>query len=297
MHRTLTLAIHTFKETVLQPIFSLLVVLGIAVIVVFALLPYFTLGEDTRMFKSVAFDIVLLVTLVLTLMAASRSIYEEIEDRTMLTLLSKPVSRAEVLIGKYLGLIGSAAVAVLVMGLILLICVRERVPADYALSTRSIYDEELSRISQFRALHVAGIGPGLVAIWLQVSVLTAVSVAVSTRLPLVVNLPLVVMVYIAGNMTRFISGAIEDRGVVTRMIGRSVEAVVPFLQMFDLRDLTVFANIRVGTSAAASDPTAISQGVIWIATAWAAAYALLYVIAALSSGLLLMRNRDLGGGE
>ena len=40
---------------------------------------------------------VLLLVLISTLFATSKSIFEEIEDRTMLTLMSKPVKKWEVL--------------------------------------------------------------------------------------------------------------------------------------------------------------------------------------------------------
>ena len=83
--------------------------LGAAILIIFGLLPFFTLGEDTVMYKSVALDVILLLVLIATLFATSKSIYEEIEDRTMLTLMSKPVRKWEVLVGKYLGIIAGGA--------------------------------------------------------------------------------------------------------------------------------------------------------------------------------------------
>ena len=73
------------------------------------MLPFFTLGEDTVMFKAVGLDVILLLVLIATLFATSKSIYEEIEDRTMLTLMSKPVQKWEVLVGKYLGIVAGGA--------------------------------------------------------------------------------------------------------------------------------------------------------------------------------------------
>ena len=42
-------------------------------------------------------------------------------------------------------------------------------------------------------MHIAGLIPSLVLMWLQISVLAAISVAISTRVSLVVNLPVVIM--------------------------------------------------------------------------------------------------------
>ncbi len=47
MYRTFVIIRHTFWESVVQPIYSLLLGLGGAILLIFALLPFFTLGEDT----------------------------------------------------------------------------------------------------------------------------------------------------------------------------------------------------------------------------------------------------------
>ena len=111
MYRTFVIVRHTFREAIVQPIYSLLLALGAAILIIFSMLPFFTLGEDTTMFKSVGLDIVLILILIATLFSTSKSIYEEIEDRTMLTLMSKPVAKWEVLFGKYLGIALSALLA------------------------------------------------------------------------------------------------------------------------------------------------------------------------------------------
>ena len=297
MYRLSVILRHTFFEAIGQPIYPLLLVIGSAILGIFGFLPFFTLGEDTRMFKSVSLDVILLFALVLTLLATSKSIYEEIEDRTMLTLMSKPVSRWEVLVGKYLGLIASAALAIAVMGAVTLAATYLRVPGDYQISTRTLYTSELQRAWDYRMMHMAGIYPSLVLIWLQVSVLAAVSVAISTQLSLVVNLPLVILFYLAGNLTRFIDSATATSGAITRGFAWLFETIVPFLAVFDLRHLTVFSTIRLSGTlfARAEDGVYLSQ--VWQGTAIAGLYAALYATAALSLGLLLFRNRELGGAE
>ena len=121
MYRTFVILRHTFLEAIVQPIYPILLAIGAGILVVFTLLPFFTLGEDTAMFKSVALDVILLLVLISTLFATSKSIFEEIEDRTMLTLMSKPVSKWEVLVGKYLGIILAAGVQVAILGTILVL--------------------------------------------------------------------------------------------------------------------------------------------------------------------------------
>jgi hypothetical protein len=294
MYRTLVIARHTFIEAVVQPIYPLLLALGSLVLVVFMLLPFFTMGEDTVMFKSVGLDIVLLVVLITTLFATSKSIFEEIEDRTMLTLMSKPLKKWEVLLGKYLGIIAAALLAVIVLGIVLAATSWYRVPGDYQISRASLDDLELRRMANLRLMHVAGLIPALVLKWLQISVLAAVGVALSTRVSLVVNLPVVIFVYIAGNLTRFLY-PLGDWGVFGKALAILAAAVMPYLQIFDLAAKTVYERIAVG--AFANDPAATHLGTIWGYVALAGGYAATYIFFALTAGLWMFHNRELGGAE
>jgi ABC-type transport system involved in multi-copper enzyme maturation permease subunit len=297
MYRTFVIARHTFKESVVQPIYSLLLGIGAAVLMVFAVLPFFTLGEDAVMYKSVALDVILLPVLIATLFATSKSIYEEIEDRTMLTLMSKPVRRWEVLIGKYFGIIASALMAILILGAVLALCLWFRVPGDYQLSTRSVDEFEIRQLHDYRLMHVAGALTSLVGVWVQIAVLAAVSVALSTRFSLVVNLPTVIILYIGGNLSRFLDPAVADRGPIAKGVAWGIKTLFPYLEVFDLKQKGVHATIALPGSVFAGDTNAIPLSSIWADAGLATIYAACYATAALAIGLLLFQTRELGGAE
>ena len=65
-------------------------------------------------------------------------------------------------------------------------------------------------------MHISGLLPQLVLTWLQISVLAAVGVALSTRFSLVVNLPTVIILYLAGNLTRFLFPIAGGRWRISR---------------------------------------------------------------------------------
>jgi ABC-type transport system involved in multi-copper enzyme maturation permease subunit len=303
MDRLLVILRHTFRESVVQPIYSLLIALGAAIVLIFALLPFFTLGEDTIMFKAVSLDVILLLALIATLFAASRSIYEEIEDRTMLTLMSKPVKKWQVLVGKYLGIILAALLAVAILGLILCLCTWYRVPADYRINVHSLDDRELKQLFDYRWMHIAGLVPSLFLIWMQISVLAAISVAISTRVSLVVNLPVVILLYIAGNLTRFLfplsapGAPLADSSGLVKGLAWVVSLILPYLEAFDLRQLTVYRPIKWAGSMFSGDPNAVSQSVIWGYVGIALLYAIAYSVCALAVGMWSFHNRELGGAE
>ena len=79
-------------------------------------LPYFTFGDDYKMMKQIGFDVVMLAAVLFGVLAASMSISEEIEGRTAVTLMSKPVNRRQFLIGKFLGILMACLVMSLILG-------------------------------------------------------------------------------------------------------------------------------------------------------------------------------------
>jgi ABC-type transport system involved in multi-copper enzyme maturation permease subunit len=304
MYRTYVIVRHTFFEAVVQPIYSLMLALCGAILLIFAALPFFTLGEDTKMFKAVGLDVVLIMVLISTLFATSKSIFEEIEDRTMLTLMSKPIYKWEVLVGKYLGIILSALLAVTIMGAVLALCLWWRIPGDNQLRTFTLDDRELRQIWELRIMNIAGLVPSMVLMWLQISVLAAVGVALSTRFSLVVNLPVVILLYIAGNLTRFLfpladnSGSVlAGRSSIVKGLGYFLSLLLPYLETFDLRPLTVYKTIRLPGTMFADDPQGVHLGTIWAYVGVAAIYCITYSIFSLSVGMWMFQRRELGGSE
>ena len=82
----------TYYEALLQPFTYIILIFGICAIGVAARLGFFTYNEDFKMYRDVASSFVFLFALPVMVFAATRVIDEEIENRTMLTLMSKPVS-------------------------------------------------------------------------------------------------------------------------------------------------------------------------------------------------------------
>jgi hypothetical protein len=301
MYRTFVILRHTFRESVVQPIYSLLIGIGAAILIIFGFLPFFTLGEDTVMFMSVGLDVVLLLVLIATLFATSKSIFDEIEDRTMLTLMSKPVARWEVLVGKYLGIILAALLAVAILGAVLSMATWFRIPGDYQIFTTTLDDRELAELATYRTMHLAGLMPSLFMVWVEISVLAAVGVALSTRFSLVVNLPVVIFVYIAGNLTRFLfplstgGSALQGRGVFAKGVATVVRSVLPALGLFDLKAKTIHSRLAVKIFAA--DPDAVHVSTLWGYVGLSTAYGIAFAIFTLAIGMWLFQTRELGGAE
>jgi len=84
-------ALAAFREGVRQSMFWLLVGLALLAMTLSPLIPYFTFGEDHLVNKENCYDAIMLVAVLFGALAASLFVSDEIEGRTAITLMSKPV--------------------------------------------------------------------------------------------------------------------------------------------------------------------------------------------------------------
>ena len=100
-------ALAAFREGIRQPMFLLLLAFGLVFMILLPFIPYNTFGDDHIMAKELGLEFIMLLAIVFGALQASLSISEEIEGRTAVTLMSKPVSRRQFLLGKYLGILAA----------------------------------------------------------------------------------------------------------------------------------------------------------------------------------------------
>lgn len=108
-------ALNTFRETFRDKV--LLAVIGFAgLLLLFNLvLAELSLHEQARTTEDIGVAIISLVTVLLCIILGASLLYKEIERKTVYLILPKPVSRAEFLLGKFLGIVMTAWTAILGM--------------------------------------------------------------------------------------------------------------------------------------------------------------------------------------
>lgn len=135
MMRVLAIARSALTETIRQPIYLVVI---LAALLTFALaipLTGWTMGGDSADYKrtdqqmlvSTGLSTLLAAGLFIAAFSASGVLAREIEQRTILTVISKPVSRASVVIGKFLGVSAALMVAYYLCSLGFLMSVRHGV--------------------------------------------------------------------------------------------------------------------------------------------------------------------------
>ncbi len=123
--RIFTIASHTFTQLVRMKVFYFLIVL----VVLLWVLQQFVFGDITggdaaseqelRLLKSTSYFAMNMFASIMALAATSILIPKDIEDRTLYTILSKPVPRLDYLIGKLLGVLALIAISLIAMDLFL----------------------------------------------------------------------------------------------------------------------------------------------------------------------------------
>ena len=260
----------TAKEAMSQPLFYVILAIGIFAILIFPFIPYHTFGEDVKMVKSSGLALIKVLAILLALWTASMSIAEEIEGRTALTLLSKPIGRRQLILGKFLGIVGPVAVVFIILGAVFLASVSYKVVYDAR-------EMSLPEPTSTECLaEMVEIVPGLILAFLEAVVLASVSVAISTRLPMIPNLMICLSIYVLGHLVPVLVNSAAGQFEIVRFFGQFLSAVLPVLGHFGME-----GAISTG------------QKVPWDYVGVISVYALLYSSVAMLVALLLFEDRDL----
>ena len=104
------IAWNTFRESVRDKILYNIVFLTIALAFFSIVLGEWSVFDRAHVIKSTTLSIMSLSGLLISVFVGISLVQKEIQRKTVLTLLSKPISRGTFILGKYLGLMGVVAV-------------------------------------------------------------------------------------------------------------------------------------------------------------------------------------------
>jgi hypothetical protein len=300
------IALAAFRESIRQPMYWLLTIGALGLMTISPFIPYFTFGEDHIMVKELGYDTIMLAALAFGTLAASMFVSEEIEGRTAVTLMSKPVSRRQFLLGKFVGIMLAALLMFGLLGLFFegsLIFKRwlDRLdqtdplpPAEWIAPTLNRLNlprdpREFVRGILFWADLTKETMPGLILAYCQVMVLVAIAVSLATRLPMVVNLSIILVIYFLSHLTPVLLSI--GQKAQKDSPGSTVAQLLTFAaQLFDtlLPGLDFF---KIGPSLISDAPP--PTGPFWLYILSVTGYGVLYTVIVLLFGLILFEDRDL----
>jgi hypothetical protein len=122
-----TIGRNTFLESIRQPIYVVLILVGSLALILNPSLAAYTLEDDNKLLIDMGLSTLFIIGLLIAAFTATGVLNAEIENKTVLTVISKPISRPTFVVGKFLGVGFASAVAHFVLAIIFLLTVRHQV--------------------------------------------------------------------------------------------------------------------------------------------------------------------------
>jgi ABC-type transport system involved in multi-copper enzyme maturation permease subunit len=119
--RIWTIAVNTLREAVRDKLLYTLLFFAILLIGAGAILSALSYVESERILQDIGFASIRLLSVAIAIFVGVSLIHREVERRTVYTILSKPLSRAEFLLGKYVGLLVTIWMQAAIMSVVFVI--------------------------------------------------------------------------------------------------------------------------------------------------------------------------------
>ena len=242
------IATNTLTELTRQRVFYVLVVFALVLIGSSVFMARFTFQQEFQILKDVSLGAMSIFTSLLAIIASARLISQDVEYRTIYTILAKPVPRFEYVLGKLAGVLALLLISIAVMTVLFtaVLYFREQ-------SVLSETSREMSRAPQeqlndaLNAVRAAGLTSdvfaGVVVIFLKACLLAALTLLVSTLATTnIFTIVVMVVVYLIGHL-QATAREYWLQQHSANWIGRGFLALValifPDLQAFNLVDQIV----------------------------------------------------------
>lgn len=119
--KILNIAKITFIENLRNKLFLIILLFGIVIFFISLLIATLAVEQKIRLLIDLGLGSIEFIGLISTIFLGVNSILEEVESKTIYLLIVRPINRVHFIIGKYLGILFSLFIAILIMVLIHLI--------------------------------------------------------------------------------------------------------------------------------------------------------------------------------
>lgn len=116
LDRILAIAGNTMREAIRSRVLYVLLFFALALIGAGVLLSTLSYVERDRILQDIGFAAIRVFGVAIAIFVGIGLVHREVDRRTVFTILSKPIARAEFLLGKYFGLLATLLLQITVMG-------------------------------------------------------------------------------------------------------------------------------------------------------------------------------------
>jgi hypothetical protein len=127
MNKLLAIAKNTFVETLRQPIYGVTIGAALFLFLLSPSLAMYTMDDDNKFLREIGLSTLFLASLFVAIFSAAGAVAVEIENKTIMTVLTKPVRRPIFLLAKFIGVVAAVALAHYICTIALLMSIRHGV--------------------------------------------------------------------------------------------------------------------------------------------------------------------------
>ncbi len=281
--RILVIASHTFTQLVRMKVFGFLAVFALILIGInfFELptgnSPASAAEEELRMLKSSAMGAMSLFAIIFAIAATGLLLPRDVEDRTLYTILCKPVPRLDYLAGKYLGVLWTVLLALLLMDILLVIALQLRtaeilgermaIAEHLKWTPEEVGAEKDAVLSQGATWSVQA---GIFAIFLKSMVIAGVALLISTfststLFTIIMGFLVYFIGHFAGEARDFWLSQQLETSVLAKYGSHLISVVFPDFRLYNVIDGAIAGNV-------------ISGSIMWQLVGISGIYAAVYLI-------------------
>jgi hypothetical protein len=277
LRRISAVAGNTFLEAVRQKVFAVLLVFALVLIGGANYFTEFSFQEQFKFLKDLGYAAISLTGLLVGLLGAAQLIPGEIERRTILTALCRPLRRWEFVVGKYFGLTAYLALMVVIMAL--------AVWGVLAWKEGQFLRAEGLEPEAAAAIRAEAMDPRLLQAVLLVGAKLAVVAALAVFFSTIATsttfvMAMTLLVYLIGHLQSVAREQWLEAGEVSRWTVRIFLAVVallvPDFNLYNLIDEIVAGNV-----------------VVWRTTLEVVGYSGVYIGVLLAAAACMFEGRDI----
>lgn len=246
------IAVSVFRESVRDKVLYNLVGFAILLMGISFMISQLTAGQDIKIIKDLGLAAMSVFGLFIAVFIGIGLVAKEVERRSIYSLLSKPVSRAEVVLGKYAGLVLTLGVNIAIMTVAL-----------YAvLAWVGWYIGEAGRLASETPTLDPALLKAVLLIFVQLTLVTAVALFFSTFSTPLLSAALTFGFFVAGQFStdlKNLDQVVESRSA--QLLSRGLYYVLPNFGAFDVSSQVVH-GLPVGAGYLA---VVIAYGAVYIA--------------------------------
>lgn len=271
MSVTHAIAHNTFRESIRQPVYWAVVILTASLMMLSVVFAGFALGEESKIVRDAGLTSITIAGLLLAMFLSSSVVADEIEKKTALSVLCKPVHRHQFILGKYIGILCSIVIAYILLSFILygtvwwyetptryglylkswwanipidpqLLPAESQDLAKTPITTSVLFSTFSSDISSFIRLVFPNLLAGVFLSLCEVAVLASAALAVSTRVSMILNVCISLSLFILGHQIGYLTHILSAGGE-PGFIATLVRRIVPNFEFLNYASDIAFGKI------------------------------------------------------